>query len=161
MSDYRSQEDARTIERLAQQLDHVGTIVRNIRIIVGALVAVVVVAFGAGVYFANALAAATKVADNVRVLETRLVAAESNIAAQKAVDAKTRELMAANFSNFAANMVPVGEPLPSTEPLVSGGGTKPMCAPGTVVIGLQLYKDDNGQRTVRIQCGKFGDVKVD
>ena len=160
MSDYRSQEDARTIERLAQQLDHVGTIVRNIRIIVGALVAVVVVAFGAGVYFANALAAATKVADNVRSIETRLAATEQDFASQQADDAKMRQLMAANFASFSS-ITPVGDLLPSTEPLASGGGTKPMCSPGTVVIGLQLYKDDNGQRTVRIQCGKFGDVKVD
>ena len=161
MIDRQIATDPHSTEGMIVQLDRLARIVGNIRIVVSALVAVVVIAFGAGAYFANIIGAAARLADDVTSVELRLATAEQQINAQKAAETETRQLMAASFESFASGMVPVGDLLPSTEPLVSGGGTKPMCSPGTVVIGLQLFKDDNGQRTVRIQCGKFGEVRVE
>ena len=148
------------LKRLELQLDRTARTIGNLQTIIKVLAAVVTVSFGAGVYVATLAAQAAKVSETVSLLEGRVVLAEQALAKQDAVNTETRQLAAASFRSLTAGIVPVGDPLPSTEPESNGGGTKPICAAGSMMIGLQLFKDTNGQRTIWIQCGKLGDVAL-
>lgn len=155
-----AKENKLQIEKLGSQLDRTAKTISNLRTVLGVLTAVVLGSFAAGVYVANLASEATKIVDRVGKVEAELIAATQAISKQDAQNAETRQLAAASFRSLVSETLPVGKPMASTEPETEGGGDQPTCTAGSFVIGLQLYKERSGKRTIWVQCGKLGGVAL-
>lgn len=146
------------IERLESQFDRTAKTIGNLQTIIKALAFVVTLSFAAGVYFATLAAEAAKLSDTVTSIQARLQYAEQKIAGQDTTNADLKRQVVASLGKFSQLTTVAANANNSVEPEDNGGGSLAVCNPGNVLIGLQLRRTHEGQRSIEIQCAAFGDA---
>ena len=129
--------------------------VKNVSTIVTVFAGITGVVFGAGVLYATISATLSDYLKRFEAMEQSVKTQEANIAAIQQSLTSIRDGIDSALGGISNRTIAVGDVVQSTEPLHSGGGNYIECPPGSFVIGLQTFKDDNGQRTLRAQCGKL------